>query len=87
MTGAGLARECLERLKERNWRACGAFDVRIGELKQPRGKGKLSIAGSRNRRWAQWSSLSQGCYLLRTNLTETDPATPWERHILLTEGE
>jgi transposase len=87
LTDAGLARERLGRLKERNWRASGAFDVHIRQLKQPRSKAKLSITWSRNRRWAQWSSLSQGCYLLRTNLTETDPATLWKRYIQLTEAE
>ena len=31
--------------------------------------------------------MSEGCYLLRTNLTETDPATLWRRYIQLTEAE
>jgi len=31
--------------------------------------------------------VSEGCYLLRTNLTETDPATLWKRYIQLTEAE
>lgn len=31
--------------------------------------------------------MSEGCYLLRTNLTETDPATLWKRYIQLTEAE
>jgi hypothetical protein len=31
--------------------------------------------------------LSEGCYLLRTNLQETDPAVPWKRYIQLTEAE
>ena len=83
----GLARERLGRLKERNWRASGAFDVRMRVLKQPRGKAGLSITWTRNQRWAEWSSLSEGCYLLRTNLTETDPATLWRRYIQLTEAE
>ena len=87
LTDVGLARERLGRLKERNWRASGGFDVRIRALKQPKGKAKLSITWKRNERWAQWSSLSEGCYLLRTNLSETDPATLWKRYIQLTEAE
>jgi hypothetical protein len=87
LTDVGLARERLGRLKERNWRASGAFHVRIRALKQPRGKAKLSITWSRNERWAEWTSLSEGCYLLRTNLTETDPGTLWKRYIQLTEAE
>lgn len=87
LTDGGLARERLGRLKERNWRASGAFDVRIHVLKQPIGKARVSITWTRNQRWADWSSLSQGCYLLRTNLTEIDPATLWRRYIQLTEAE
>lgn len=87
LTDVGLARERLGRLKERNWRASGAFDVRIRTLPQPHGKTRLSITWTRNQRWAEWSSLSEGCYLLRTNLTETDPATLWKRYIQLTEAE
>jgi hypothetical protein len=29
----------------------------------------------------------EGCYLLRSNLTETSPATPWQHYIQLTEVE
>ena len=87
LTDLGLARERLGRLKERNWRASGAFEIRIHRLKQPRGKAKLSVTWTREQRWAQWSSLSQGCYLLRTNVTETDPGILWKRYIQLTEAE
>lgn len=87
LADVGLARERLGRLKERNWRASGAFDVRMRMLKQPRGKDRLSITWTRNQRWADWSNLSDGCYLLRTNLTDTDPATLWKRYIQLTEAE
>jgi transposase len=87
LADVGLARERLGRLKERNWRASSAFDVRIRAFKQPRGKAKMSITWRRNERWAEWTSLSEGCYLLRTNLTEIDPATLWKRYIQLTEAE
>ena len=33
------------------------------------------------------SDRSSGLYLLRTNLTDTDPATLWKRYIQLTEAE
>jgi transposase len=48
---------------------------------------RLSITWTRNPRWKEWSALSEGCYLLRTNLTETDPAVLWKRYIQLTEAE
>jgi transposase len=87
LVDAGLARERLGRLKERYWRAGSAFDVRIRTLGRPKGKAKLSITWTRNPRWGEWASRSEGCYLLRTNLTDTDPATLWKRYIQLTEAE
>jgi transposase len=77
----------LGRLQERCWRAAGAFEVRIERLKTPEGKAQLKIAYSRNARWSEWSSTSEGCYLLRSNLTEADPAELWKRYIQLTDAE
>ncbi|HMD59462.1 MAG TPA: IS1634 family transposase, partial [Steroidobacteraceae bacterium] len=84
---AGVAHQRLGRLLERNWRASGAFDVTIELLPQPEGKARLRITWKRNDRWSEWQELSEGCYLLRTNLTETDPAVLWKRYIQLTEAE
>jgi len=36
---------------------------------------------------SDWAALSEGCYLLRTNLAGIDPRTPWKRYIQLTEAE
>jgi len=83
----GEARERLGRLRERYWRASGAFDVTIAPLEKPAGKARLSVEWKRNGRWSAWAALSDGCYLLRTNLVETDPATLWKRYIQLTEAE
>jgi transposase len=84
---AAIAHQRLGRLKERYWRAAGAFDVQITPLPRPTGKARLSITWTRDERWREWSALSEGCYLLRTNLTETDPAVLWKRYIQLTEAE
>jgi len=54
---------------------------------KPAGKARLSITWTRNGRWQEWAALAEGCYLLRTNLTETDPAVLWKRYIQLTEAE
>jgi transposase len=87
LTDPGLARERLGRLKERHWRASGAFDVQVSTIAAPQSRSRLSITWTRNARWGEWSALSDGCYLLRTNLTETDPAALWKRYIQLTEAE
>jgi transposase len=82
-----VANRRLGRLFCQYWRAAGAFQVKIERLSPPRGKQRLRITWKRNRRWSQWVALSEGCYLLRTNLNETDPATLWKRYIQLTEAE
>ena len=98
---AAAAHQRLGRLKERYWRAAGAFEVQVTPLPQPTdkpkpigqrapnptGKARLAITWTRNERWQEWASLAEGCYLLRTNLTETDPAVLWKRYIQLTEAE
>jgi len=84
---AATANQRLGRLKERCWRAAAAFEVKIAALDQPTGKAKLSISWTRIERWQEWSAISEGCYLLRTNLSETDPALLWKRYIQLTEAE
>jgi transposase len=84
---AAVAHQRLGRLKERYWRAASAFKVRIAAIPKPKGKARLSITWTRNQRWSDWTALSEGCYLLRTNLTDLDPATLWKRYIQLTEAE
>jgi len=82
-----VANRRLGRLFGQYWRAAGAFEVKIERLSPPRGKQRLRVSWKRNRRWSQWAALSEGCYLLRTNLNETNPATLWKRYIQLTEAE
>jgi len=82
-----IANQRLGRLNQRYWRAASAFSVKIKPIRQPKDKQRLSITWARNKKWSDWAAISEGCYLLRTNLTETDPATLWKRYIQLTEAE
>jgi transposase len=75
------------RLKERYWRAAAGFEVKIAAIPNPTGKQRVSITWQRNARWSEWIALSEGCYILRTNLHGLDPATLWKRYIQLTEAE
>ncbi len=81
------AGERLGRLKQQNWRASHAFDVKIKKLATPRGKQRLDITWQRNAKFGDWSQLADGCYLLRSNLQGVDAATLWKRYIQLTEAE
>jgi hypothetical protein len=82
-----LAQRRWGRLQQRYWRAAKAFEVKMAPMAPPEGKAKLKITYSRNVQWDNWTSLSEGCYLLRTNLTDVDAQTLWKRYIQLTEAE
>ena len=83
----GLANRRLGRLLEKNWRATGAFKVRIERLPQPVGKARLKITWQRDQAWTEWAAIADGCYILRSNLCDVDPATLWRRYIQLTDAE
>ena len=82
-----LAHRRLGRIQQRYWRASRAFDIKIVAIKNPTDKAKLKVTFKRNKQWGDWAQLSEGCYLLRTNLTNVDPKTLWKQYIQLTEAE
>ncbi len=82
-----IANQRLGRLNQRYWRAASAFSVKIKPISKPKEKKRLSVTWTRNTKWSDWTAISEGCYLLRTNLAETDPAKLWKRYIQLTEAE
>jgi transposase len=73
------------RLLGRNSRAAGGFKIDLVEdTTCPAG---LQLRWSRLEAWRQWSRLSEGCYLLRTNLTGQSPETLWQTYMQLTDVE
>jgi hypothetical protein len=40
-----------------------------------------------NEQWSRWAELSEGAYLLRSNLTDCSAEELWERYIQLTDAE
>jgi len=84
---AAVANRRLGRLVKTNWRASKAFEVSVEPMVNPAGKARLTVTWQKNPRWSEWNALSEGCYLLRTNLAEPDPAVLWKRYIQLTEAE
>jgi transposase len=85
----GLAERRLGRLLERYPRAARFFDVSISEQPDPAetGKTRLLIHVSRHDERGEWADLTDGCYLLRTNLPETNAGKLWEIYIGLTQVE
>jgi transposase len=83
----GQAQRRLGRLLQKNSRAAKAFQVQIDKLPTPQGKVQLRIAWKKDEAWAHYAALTEGCYLLRTNLTDVEPAVLWQQYIQLTDAE
>ena len=79
-----VAYERLGRLRERNWRAAACFQVSIAQLHRPAGKAKLSVRWTKDE---QAKRMLCGCYLLRTNVPESDPVKLWQEYIQLVDAE
>jgi len=71
------------RLLGRNTRAAGLFQTDIRA--EPDGRAKL--VWSKVEAWRQWANLSEGCYLLRSNMTDWTAEELWHAYMQLTEAE
>ena len=77
-----VARE-VGRLLGQNSRAAGLFDVDVRE----RDGGGTELVWEKVKAWRDWSELSEGCYLLRTNVADWSDEELWKAYIQLTEAE
>lgn len=71
------------RLLGRNTRAAGLFEVKVEA--DENGHAKLSWQKIADRR--DWATLSAGCYLLRSNVSDWSDVELWKAYIQLTEAE
>ena len=79
---AGVLERRIGRLLERNSRAAGLFRVEVKEQ-----AGRAAVAWSKVEAWREWSHLSEGCYLLRSNITQWSASALWEAYMQLTQAE
>lgn len=70
-------------------RAARFFEVQISEHDDPQYAGKTRLAMKIGKKTPQqdWAELSDGCYLLRTNLKGKSPEELWKTYIGLTQIE
>lgn len=73
------------RLLQKNSRAAGKFDIRL--VDDPARPGHLKLVWQCKEEWSNWATLSEGAYLLRTNLTGRSPEELWRTYIQLTDAE
>jgi len=73
------------RLLERNTRAAGAFEIQVGAAAE-RASG-LRLAWRDRPEWDEWAEQTEGCYILRTNVSGWSAEDLWRTYIQLTEAE
>jgi hypothetical protein len=73
----------LGKLLGRNSRSAGGFQTQVLTASD----GSAWLEWSRASPWQDWAALSEGCYILRSNVTDWTDQELWEAYIQLTEAE
>jgi transposase len=73
------------RLLGRNSRAAARYQIRLVE--DPATPAGLRLLWSMRPEWDEWSRTSEGCYVLRTNLSDWTSEDLWRTYIQLSEAE
>jgi hypothetical protein len=73
------------RLLGRNSRAAGRYEIDL--VKDATVPAGLRLKWSARTEWDEWSRHSEGCYVLRTNVSDWTPEALWQTYIQLTEAE
>ena len=71
------------RLLGQNSRAAKLFDVDVGTNEH----GAATVQWTTSTAWRDWSRLSEGCYVLRSNLVDWTAEDLWTAYIHLTDAE
>jgi transposase len=66
-----------------NSRAAGLFHADV----KTNTDGSARVVWHKVEKWRNWASLSEGCYMLRTNITDWSGEDLWKAYIQLTEAE
>jgi transposase len=80
---SGAVERRVGRLLERNTRAARLFDVQV----EVDAQGCPQLRWSKVESWREWARRSEGCYLLRSNVTAWTPEELWRAYVQLTEAE
>lgn len=79
----GVVERRVGRLLEANSRSAGLFKVEVTADEN----GRAAVAWEKIEAWREWAELSEGCYLLRSNIKDWDAGQLWHAYIQLTEAE
>lgn len=81
----GVLERQVGRLLERNSRAAGRYSISISEDKALAAGVKLQW--SKRREWEDWARLSEGTYILRSNIHDWTEEELWKTYVQLSEAE
>ncbi len=79
----GVLERRVGRLLGANSRAAGLFKVEVDK----REDGGVVVVWEKMEAWREWAELSEGCYMLRSNVANLDAEQLWHAYIQLTEAE
>jgi transposase len=79
----GAVERRVGRTLQGNSRAAGLFRVEVVAQTD----GGAQVIWEKLEEWRAWAELSEGCYLLRSNITDWDAEQLWRAYIQLTEAE
>jgi transposase len=79
----GAVERRIGRLLERYSHAAALFKITT----HGNDDGKVSLLWYRDARWQAWAALSEGCYLLRSNIADWNAEDLWQAYIQLTQAE
>ena len=79
-----VAERRIGRLLERNSRAAGLFDIEVVKNEE---EDTLAIVWRKASNRQNWHQLTQGCYLLRSNVADWSAEDLWKAYIHLTDVE
>jgi transposase len=80
---SGAVERRVGRLLERNTRAARLFDAQV----EVDAQGFTQLRWTKMESWREWTRRSEGCYLLRSNVTDWTPEQLWRAYVQLTEAE
>jgi transposase len=73
------------RLLEQNQRAAGRYVIEF--VPDPALRAGVRLEWTARPEWDDWARWSEGCYVLRTNVTDWSPDELWRTYIQLTDAE
>jgi transposase len=81
----GLANRQVGRILERHSRAAQRFDILVRQ--DPSRKSAVRLTWRERKDWRQWMELSEGTYVLRTNVTDWSDQELWQTYVQLWQAE